>query len=197
MQTSLSRRRIRVIRQGEERRRLTPAITRRLLVVPLANNRHGKTQLVRAVVRQGERRDVQQVQQGPRVLASPWGRSVDALVIPRSYQETLARKFRSAGQALNAVDHAWRQRDLIILPSHLKVAHCASIIKLAHGAGFDAIVVSILLRPAEIAKSERCLTLAWDERWTLSNDHTAEPAGQVEALGHDLWTWIAAALERR
>ena len=69
---------------------LNRAITRRLFIVPLANNNHGKTHLIRAMVRQGERRDLQVVQRGPRSLASPWGRTIDALVIPRSYQETLA-----------------------------------------------------------------------------------------------------------
>ena len=76
------------------------AITRRLFVVPLANNNHGKTHLIRALVRQAERRDLQQVQRGARSLWSPWGRAVDALVFPRSYQETLASEFGSVEQAL-------------------------------------------------------------------------------------------------
>lgn len=176
---------------------LNRGITRRLLIVPLANNNHGKTHLIRAIVRQGEHRDLQVVQRGPRSLSSPSGRPVDALVIPRSYQETLAGEFGSVEQALNTVDPSWRQRALVILPSHLAIPDCEAIIGLAHGAGFDAIAVSILLNPGEIAQSQGCLALSWDERWTLSNDQTADHAGQVEALGHDLWVWIAAALERR
>lgn len=173
------------------------AITHRLFVVPLANNNHGKTHLIRAVVQQAERRDLQVIQRGPRSLWSPWGRTVDALVIPRSYQETLASEFSSVEQALDGVDPSWRQRDLVILPSHLQVPDCATIIDLAHGAGFDVIAVSILLVSGDIAQSQGCLSLPWDERWTLSNDQTIDHAGQVESLGHDLWSWIAAALKRR
>jgi hypothetical protein len=94
------------------------------------------------------------------------------------------------------VDSAWRQRDLVILPSHLVPEHCANTIELAHGAGFDAITVVVLLDPGEIAQCQACLRLPWDERWTLSNDQTAKPIGQIEALGHDLWAWIAGALGR-
>src|SRR5258708_7978901 len=111
--------------------------------------------------RQAERRNRKVVQRGPRGLSSPWGRPVDALVIPRSYQETLAGEFGSIEQALNAVDSSWRQRDLVILPSHLEASHCATIIDLAHGAGFDAIAVSILLNPGEIRQIHGCLSLPW------------------------------------
>jgi hypothetical protein len=175
---------------------LRRSIAHRIVVVPLANNDHGKTQIIAALVRQGERRALQVVSRAARVLTSPWGRTIDALVIPRSYQETLAREFGSIEQALNGVDTSWRQRDLVILPSHLVPADCATIIDLAHGAGLDAIAVATLLDPTEIVQSQPCLALPWDERWTLSNDRAAEPAGQVDALGHDLWTWVAATIER-
>lgn len=176
---------------------LRRGITRRLFVVPLAENAHGKTQIIRAVVRQGERRELEKVQRAPRTLASPWGRTIDALIIPRSYQETLAGEFGSIEQALDGVDRGWRQRDLVIFPSHVVPGDCATIIDLAHRAGFDAIAVCVLLDPAEIAQYQECLRLTWDERWTLSNDRQPDPAGQIDALGHDLWAWVAAALERR
>jgi hypothetical protein len=176
---------------------LRSAITRRLIVVPLANNNHGKTQIIRAVVRQGERRDIQILQRAPRMLTSPWGRIVDALVIPRSYQETLKGEFGSVEAALNQLHSLWRQRDLIILPSHLVPADCATIIELAHSAGFDAIAVSVLLNSEEIISYAPCLSLSWDERWSLSNDHADDSAGQVDALGRDLWVWVTTALENR
>jgi hypothetical protein len=71
------------------------------------------------------------------------------------------------------------------------------MIDLAHGAGFDAIGVPVILDPGEIIPYQECLNLPWDERWTLSNDRAAEPGGQIDALRHDLWAWTAAALERR
>jgi len=54
----------------------------------------------------------------PNIVVS-MGREIDALVIPRSYQETLAGEFGSVEQAFNGVDSSWRQRDVVILPSHL------------------------------------------------------------------------------
>jgi hypothetical protein len=74
---------------------------------------------------------------------------------------------------------------------------CATIIDLAHGAGFDTIAVCVLLDTAEITSWSECLSLPWDERWTVSNDRNAHPDGQIDALGHDLWTWIVVAIERR
>lgn len=176
---------------------LARAITRRLFVVPLANNGHGKTTMIRSIVRQGERRDVDIVKRAPRTLYSPWGRVIDALVIPRSYQETLEGEFGTVEDALDGVDNLWRQRDLVIFPSHLVPADCKVVVELAHGAGFDAVAVPVLLKPSELKKAAGCLALPWNERWTVSNDATDKSAPQVEALGHDLWAWIAAGLEHR
>jgi hypothetical protein len=177
---------------------LTRAITRRLFVVPLANNDHGKTTMIRSLVRQGARHGIDVVKRAVRTLYSPWGRVIDALVIPRSYQETLEEEFGSVEGALDGVDPHWRQRDLIVFPSHLKAADCKTMMKLARGAGFDVIAVPVVLKPEELPKYADCLELGWNERWTVSNDHVDEnPGAQIEALGHDLWAWIAAALEHR
>lgn len=167
------------------------------MVVPLANNNHGKTTMIRSLVRQGERRDLDKVKRSSRWLTSPWGRPVDALVIPRSYQETLANEYGSVEAALDGVDPSWRERDLIIFPSHLVANDCDAMIELAHGAGYDAIVVPVLLQLTELPQYRDCLSLTWDERWTIFNDTTEDPRGQIEALGHDLWAWVAAALEQR
>lgn len=176
---------------------LSKSITRRIMVVPLANNDHGKTTMIRSLVRQGERRNLDKVKRVPRWLTSPWGRPVDALVIPRSYQETLANEYGSVEAALDGVDSSWRERDLIIFPSHLVAADCDAMIELGHGAGFDVIVVPILLQLSELSQYRDCLSLAWDERWTILNESTEDSRGQIEALGHDLWAWVAAALEQR
>lgn len=176
---------------------LPRAITRRLFVVPLANNDHGKTNMIRSLVRQGERRSVDVVRRAVRTLYSPWGRIIDSLVIPRSYQETLEAEFGSVEGALDGVDALWRQRDLVVFPSHLDLADCRDMLKLAHGAGYNVIAAPFLLEPEEISNYVDCLELYWDERWTISNDFTEDWSAQVEALGHDLWAWIAAALEHR
>lgn len=165
--------------------------------MPLANNDRGKTTMIRSLVRQGARYQIDTVRRAARTLYSPWGRVIDALIIPRSYQETLEDEFGSVQGALDGVDALWRQRDLVVFPSHPVVNDCRLLITLAHGAGFDVIVVPVLLEPAELPTYAGCLDLPWDERWTVSNDTVENHAGQVEALGHDLWAWIAAALEHR
>ncbi|SFN10432.1 hypothetical protein SAMN05216289_104125 [Dokdonella immobilis] len=131
------------------------------------------------------------------MLVSPWGRSVDALIIPRSYQETLEFEYGSVNSALNGVDPEWRERDLVVLSSHLVASDCAKMIDLAHSAGFDAVVAPVVLGRKEISKYNSCLVLPWDERLTICNDKTDEPEGQLLALGHDLWSWVAALLEGR
>jgi hypothetical protein len=176
---------------------LQKSITRRMMTVPLANNDHGKTTIIRSLVRQGERRRLDKVKRAPRVLTSPWGRAIDSLVIPRSYQETLLDEFGSVQAALDGVDSSWRERDLIIFPSHLVKNDCSTLIELAHGAGFDAVAVPILVDASELPQYRDCLSLAWNERWTMLNQRTEDPVGQIESLGHDLWAWISAALERR
>lgn len=176
---------------------LTQAITRRLFVVLLADNDHGKTTMILSLVRQGQRHEIDQVRRGARTLYSPWGRVVDALIIPRSYQETLAGEFRTVENALSGVDPLWRERDLVVFPSHIEPVDCDTMIRLAHGAGFDAVAVAVILQAAELPRYANCLQLPWDERWTLSNNEAENPVPQMRALGHDLWGWIAASLERR
>ena len=176
---------------------LSNCITRRLFVVPLAENDHGKTTMIRALVRQGQRQSLDTVKRCARLLFSPWGRQIDSLIIPRSYQETLRKEFGSIEDALDGVDSDWPKRDLVVFPSHLVRDDCRSIIRLAHKAGFDVIAVSILLEPDELPQYSECLALSWDERWTLHNGRNDNPDGQIDALGHDLWVWIASALERR
>ena len=75
------------------------------MVVPLANNDHGKTTMIRSLVRQGGRYNLDKDKRSPRLLTSPWGRSIDALVIPRSYQETLANEYGSVKAALARIIH--------------------------------------------------------------------------------------------
>ena len=176
---------------------LSNAITHRLFVVPLANNDHGKTTIIRSIVRQGERRAIDVVKRCVRQLASPWGRMIDALVIPRSYQETLQGEFGPIEKALDSVDEWWRARDLIIFPSHLDQEACNEMIRLGQGAGFDVVVVPIILNDDDLPQYRECLQLPWDARWTLHNGKSDSPDAKLEALGNDLWAWIAGAIEQR
>jgi hypothetical protein len=176
-------------------------LSRRLFVVPLANNDHGKSNIVRAMVSQGLGRSVQLQRKGVRALTSPWGRPIDAYVFGRSYQEVEKAAHGGVERALDQNDPRWRERELIVMPSHVS-RQCHGDIKemiaAAHSAGFDVVSAAVVLTQ-ENDKSNRddlrpIWSFAWDIRWTLPNPWAAEPEGQLEALGRDLWTWVCRAL---
>lgn len=175
-------------------------IVRRLFVVPMANNDHGKSTMIRALVSQGLGRAMQLQKKGPRDLVSPSGRQVDAYVFGRSYQEVEKSKHGTVQEALNANDRLWRTRELIIMPSHVSDYDRGDIqdmIDVGHSAGFDVIGASVIFTHGERdnrAHFPAIWTMPWDERWTIPNPWADEPEGQLEALGRDLWTWICRAL---
>ena len=132
-------------------------IARRLFVVPLANNNHGKTTIITALVSQGLGRAFQKYQKGARELTSPWGRKVDAYVFCRSYQESEKGQHRSVENALNANDPSWRERELLIMPSHVSNIEnnddeeddIDQMINAAHAAGLDAICATVIFAARE------------------------------------------------
>jgi GTPase Era involved in 16S rRNA processing len=171
-------------------------ISRRLFVVLLANNDHGKSTLMNALVSQGLGA-ASPGRKGARSLVSPWGREIDAYVFVRSYQETEKSEHGSVVNALDANDPSWRERELIIFPSHR--SHSSSdldeMIEAAHSGGFDAICATLIVDGTdERDRIENAWRKNWDERWTLPNPQTEHWREQVEAIGRDLWTWICRAL---
>lgn len=175
-------------------------ISRRLFVVPMANNNHGKSTIIRALVSQGLGTKVKLQRKGIRELYSPWGRLIDAYVFGRSYQEVEKAKHGSVEAALDANDPNWRERELIVMPSHVAASDRADIpdmINVAHAAGFDVIAVSVILSwdgGDNRSDYPDIWSLPWDERWTIPNPWNDDPEGQLEALGRDLWTWVCRAL---
>lgn len=179
-------------------------IVRRLFVVPLANNNHGKTTMIRALVNQGQGTALTTNPKSVRSLTSPWGRDIDAYVFGRSYQEKEKGPYGSVEAALNNNDRHWRSRELIIMPSHVSGIgnpgapdDIDQMIDAAHGAGFDTICATVMLakEPKAIQVQQAAIwKKPWDERWTIPNPRLAKPDGQLEALGRDLWTWICRAL---
>jgi hypothetical protein len=178
-------------------------IARRLFVVPLANNAHGKTTIIKALVSQGGDPQFGRLRKAPRLLTSPRGRSIDAYIFGRSYQETEKAQHGSVGDALDASDAQWRERELIIFPSHVSNSDddIDEMIEAAHQAGFDAICATVVFTgddPEDRTAFSDIWAKGWDERWTIPNarlapdDRNVEP--QLIALGSDLWTWICAAL---
>ncbi|MFZ1008523.1 MAG: hypothetical protein WAN65_16900 [Candidatus Sulfotelmatobacter sp.] len=173
-------------------------ISRRLFVVPLAENNHGKSTAMNALLSQGLGAS-SPGQKGARRLISPWGRKIDAYVFVRSYQEKEKKSDHTVKDTLDANDMSWRERELIVLPSH--VYKCSSdieeMIDAAHSAGFDAVCASLILtgdRGDDRQSFADIWEKSWDERWTLPNPRAENWEQQVEAIGRDLWTWICGAL---
>jgi hypothetical protein len=188
-------------------------LARRLFVVPLADNNHGKTSIIRALVSQAEGRAYKppHPHKSERRLVTPWGRVVDAYVFGRSFQEVEKKKYTCVKAALDANDPGWRNRELIIMPSHVGDIHndealCGGddidqMFDAAHEGGFDIICVSVhFVDPDEDRSAYWDIwRRPWDERWTIPNPEVAvhdkgRLSGQLAALGSDLWTWISRAL---
>jgi hypothetical protein len=164
-------------------------IARRVFVVLLGNNNHGKTHLVNALLSQGLG-EPSPGRKGRRQLWSPWGRSIDALVFVRSFQETEKNTHETVLAALEAEDPSWNTRDLILMPSHLEQEDVREMIGIAHQAGLDAIAASICINDHERPNYALCWTEHWNERWTIPNRQADQWESRVEALGRDLWTRI-------
>ncbi len=177
-------------------------IMRRLFVVPLANNNHGKTSIVRALVSQGEGKHYvsPHPQKKIRRLVTSSGRIVDAYVFCRSYQETEKSYYGSVAAALDGNDPGWRLRELIVMPSHVTSAcppDTQEMIDVGHSAGFDVIAASVILKKGaatRLTNYQNIWTQNWDERWTIDNPSISLPAGQLDALGRDLWSRISKTI---
>jgi hypothetical protein len=153
------------------------------------------------MVSQGLGEQVQLQRKGVRSLTSPWGRQIDAYVFGRSYQEVERSACGSVVSALDKNDRRWRERELVVMPSHVS-RNChediEEMISAAHSAGFDAVSASVLLIEEDGASNRDDMSpiwsFPWDMRWTLPNPWSRTPNGQLEALGRDLWTWVCDAL---
>jgi hypothetical protein len=157
----------------------------------LANNKHGKTTMMNALLSQGSGTTLEEAKKGRRTLVSPWGREIDALIFVRSFQETEKPTHKNVADALKARDAGWRKRELIILPSHVEGSDddVDKMIDAAHGARFDAICASVIFTDPQPEKRSIYADIwrkPWDERWTVPNqrwDSNPTLDGQLRALG--------------
>lgn len=173
-------------------------IARRLFVVPLANNDHGKTAIMNALLSQGLGAPSPE-RKGARTLISPGGRNIDAYVFVRSYQETEKSTHKNVAEALKQNDPDWKKRELIIFPSHVSDSEgdIDEMILLAHQGGFDIISAAVLLDEDRRSRLADIWDKPWDERWTVPNvtqDDEETRGAQLQALGRDLWWWICKTL---
>jgi hypothetical protein len=117
----------------------------------------------------------------------------------RSYQEKEKEPHGTVQNALEANDPLWRERELIVLPSH--VHDCSDdideMIETAQTTGFDAICATLIMT-GNHGDDRRSFAEIWgknwNERWTLPNAYIENWQEQVEAIGRDLWTRVCRAL---
>jgi len=169
-------------------------------LVPLAEDAHGKGTIIRALVNSsGTHGNLHN--KGPHALTCPCGRAFDSYVFVRSFQEVEKKdpygNPRTVEQALDANDPDWRQRSLIILPSHLVLVDTAQIIQLAKRNGFNVIVAHIILRQNELPQFGPILEQEWDTRIECVNSETDNQATrdqQCIEIGRDLFTKLCHEL---
>jgi hypothetical protein len=154
--------------------------------------------MMRSLLCHANRRSLQKVQKGAYTLITSVAQKVKAYVFVRSFQETERQEHGTPAAALDADDPKWRERSLIIMPSHPEATDCKNMIEVAQSAGFDAVVVPVLMQRDEISADSRltdCVTLNWDVRWTVDNPEKSEDwKAQAEVLGRDLWVAISRLL---
>ena len=179
---------------------------RKLFVVPLAENNHGKSLIIRSLVRLAGA-SVTGWKRQTMILTTFSGQRISALVFPSSLSEMQHREpdKTRAENFLEELDHSWWTYDLIILPSHENLADVDRLIKLGQRHGYDMVAVTITKNEKAISADHRdCLGRPWDERWTLRNPRiikfqveqkklgplTARASMQIDTLAGHLWTRI-------
>ncbi len=183
-------------------------ITRRLFVVLLGNNEHGKTTITTSLInnglggpptgRQGKYR------KGTYSLFSPWGRPVEACIFVRSFQEREEKHHERPRDALDAICSKWRELDLVVFPLHptpegqqAALGDARDMIEAGQEAGFDVVCASIIHLDRDWKSGRHIWSLAWDERWTLFNPEAERWEQQVTRLGTMLWTRICQTMHAR
>jgi len=162
-------------------------ISRRLFVVLLANNDHGKSTLMNALVAQALG-TASPGRKGARTLISPWGREIDSYIFVRSYQEKEKKAHGSVLKALDANDSSWRKRELIILPSHRSQsgADLNKMIEATHVGGYDAVCATLFIEGTD--QRNRFATAwskNWDERWITVAGPRLAPRRAASRTGPD------------
>ena len=187
-------------------------VMRKLFIVPVAENNHGKTLVLRSVVRLARGQHRGQIRDSHKLMLAS-GQVVSAIVFPSSFQEQLHREpGLSIEGALRRVDKNWLTYDLIIFPSHENPADVESMLLLAHRHGYDAIIVNFTRNegwPTSEAMQE-CFQQNWEQRWIIRNESmsnfsnegvdskrvtlTKSGRARIDMLAAHFWARIGTAL---
>lgn len=148
-------------------------VVRKLFIVPLAENDHGKSSVVRAMVQLATGRPAPW-KKAAHILATPTGARLSALVFPSSYQEQEKRKGNSVSEALSGLAKSsgtspWFTYDLIVYPSHDERLDLIAMFEEGHGHGYDMLAVSVTLDELFPPAHKDCLTLPWNARIMVRN----------------------------
>ncbi|MER8929179.1 hypothetical protein [Mesorhizobium sp. M0767] len=135
---------------------------------------------------------MQKQKKGERTLVTPYGRRVNAFVFGRSYQEIEKSAFGSVEAALDGNDPGWRERELIVMPSHARGIQAVGggddideMIHAAHGAGFDIVCAAVAFGGNFTTRRTIYAGIwskQWDERWTIPNPERPDFEGSSMRL---------------
>ncbi len=179
---------------------------RKLFIVPLAENNHGKSLIIRSLVRLAGA-NVTGWTRHSMILTTFSGQRISALVFPSSLSEMQHREPHKTKveDFLEELDEGWWTYDLIILPSHETRADIDKMIWLGQRHGYDMIAVTITKNERTLSTAHcDCLGRPWNERWTLRNPRinkflleqrklgplTQRANMQIDSLAGHLWTRI-------
>lgn len=190
-----------------------PPVVRKLFVVPLGENNHGKSSIVRSMI-QIAKGEPAPWKKAAHILTTPTGARISSLAFPSSYQEQEKPKGNSVSRALSDLakangKSAWFTYDLIIYPSHDDRADLETMLDLGQGCGYDMVAVSITLDESYPPAHQDCLKLPWSERWVVRNHKlrqfkakgaedknlllTSQARAQIDMLAAQLWSQIDRA----
>jgi hypothetical protein len=185
-------------------------VMRKLFVVPLGENNHGKSNIVRAMI-QIAKGEPAPWKKAAHILATSTGARISSLVFPSSYQEQEKPKGNSVSRALSDLakangKSAWFTYDLIIYPSHDDRADLVKMFNGGQGYGYDMVAVSITLDESYPPAHQDCLKLPWNERWIVRNYRlrqfkgkgaedknlllTSQARAHIDMLAAQLWSQI-------
>lgn len=150
-------------------------VRKKLYLVVLGENDHGKGHIVRSMIRASSLNESDNSRKGRRRLPNPKGTIIRSYVFPRSFQETEKDDYHEPTPkarieaCLNANDPNWKSKDLIVMPSHIMEAATEAMISVAHSWGFQAACAYVNLYDDDLKSFGETLSQEWDERWEIKN----------------------------